>query len=122
MLIPEMLPRGKLILDFVNLKKFDSEILENFIQKILDSSHEYNAFNLIVGNLEHLSQIYYVDIFCCRKIRLKRGYLYGFSNNLFMYSVSSRVRLAFDRLEVNWRMKRIKLNLKCMFKNIVSLI
>ena len=101
MLTPEMLPRGKLILDFVNLKKFDSEILEDFTQKILDSSHEYNAFNLVVGNLEHLAQIYYVDIFGCRKIRLKRGCLYGFSNNLFMYSVSSRVRLALDRLEVN---------------------
>lgn len=87
-------------MSYISQEDFSKDRQMEFMDEFLNDSENYNPFNLFFGNFGNLDSIYFLDIYHRRKINLKRGYLYGLSNNLFMYSVSLRTKIGLDYLEV----------------------
>ena len=93
--------RGKLVSDYIEMEKYSEELQDQYIDTIIEEADEYNSFNMFLGNWNRLDRIFFIDIYHKRKIKLKRGYLYGLSNNLFLYSASFRTLAGLDNIEVD---------------------
>lgn len=85
-----MRSRGKVIKDFTATNFYNNYTLESFVNQIIKTSTEYNPFNLILGNLKTMD-FHFVDVFHSRSIKLEKGIVMGFSNNLFMFSKWNKV-------------------------------
>lgn len=99
-LIQEKKPRGRIIYDYIQMEEFNEELQDEYIRKIIDIGDQYNGSNLFLGNWKHLKRIFFLDIYHKRVVNLKPGYLYGLSNNLFLYTCSMRVKKGLDMFEV----------------------
>lgn len=83
------------------MEEFNEKLQDEYIKRIIDHSDDFNCFNLFLGNWKYLNRIYFLDIYHKRVVNLKPGYLYGLSNNLFLYSCCMRVKHGLDMFEVN---------------------
>ena len=92
--------RGQLVLSYVRQPEYSPEGQSQFISGFLAACDQYNPFNFVVGNWAEPSRVFFLDVFHRRSVRLEQGVLYGFSNNLFLHSVSKRTQAALDAFEV----------------------
>ena len=84
------LSRGAVISSFLDSDFYSGNSVDNFVRNLLENSHKYNPFNLVLGNLKK-KELIFVDIYHKKTFKFEKGEIYGFSNNLMDFSKWTKV-------------------------------
>ncbi|MEQ8425821.1 MAG: NRDE family protein, partial [Cyclobacteriaceae bacterium] len=98
---PEAPSRGKLVTDYL----FNGSHPDAYLKELHESAHEYNGFNLVIGNHEEL---YYYSNYQSKIVRLSSGF-YGLSNHL-LDTPWPKVQLGKEKVKAILDQKAIKTN------------